>query len=231
MSYYIDISFHKAENKLEAFELAQATMKAISDNALKYLEDTMCYSPLTRMETKKEDYDSWLWMKYEESVRLANRLWIRNVYNFRFMWWPEYKLLGVISCSGFISHLGWKTVHFQNGTDQNYPYEDWTDICPLFDELIEKSKNIPDANIISKMDSISREDYDTPERIAKYCDYHRKWAMYESVFDTLDIDSILYKEGKSDKYEYFAMNAVPDGDTYMHLEIASRSFAKHYLDI
>ena len=228
MSYYIDISFRKVENKLEAFELAQETMKAIAAHAPDYLEDNMFYSPLSRIETKKSEYDGWLWMKYEESVRQANRLWIRNLFNFRFMWWPEHKLLGVISCSGFMNPLGWKAVHFQNGTDQNYPYEDWENICPFFDELIEKSKNIPDSVFIEKMDSISREDYDTPERIAKYCDYHRKWAMYESVFDALDINSILYGEGKSDKYEYFSMNAIPDGDTYVHLEILSRAFAKKF---
>lgn len=231
MSYGIDISFHKAENKLEAFELAQAAMKEIADNAQDYMKDTMCYSPLVRMAKKEPEYDSTLWDKYDASVHLANRLWIRNVFNFRFMWWPEYKLLGVISRSEYLKNLGWKEVYFQNSTDQDYPYTEWENICEMFDEKVKQAQAVSTESICAAMDEYEKKEYVTPEEIEEHCEYHRRWKAYTDIFDALAINSILYENGKSDKYEYFAMNAVPDSDAYLYLEIASRGFAKHYPDI
>lgn len=230
MSYGIDVMFHKADNKLEAFELAQQAMKIIAENAQNIIENNMFYCPLSRMDAKNEGDPDRLYWKYDEAVHQCSRLWIRQLMTYRFMWWPNQKLLGVIGGDSCLEKFGWKGVYFQNSTDQDYEYSEWADICPAFDEIVEKCKNISSEQIQKEADEITLEDYDTDEAWAEHCDYQRRSAAYQDIFEMLDIESILYGYGKSDEFEYFAMNAIPDNDTYFSLELYARSLAKKYTD-
>jgi hypothetical protein len=149
---------------------------------------------------------------------------------YRFMWWPKQKLLGIIGGDSFLEKDGWKNIYFQNSTDQDYEYVEWANICPAFDEIVEKCKNISDESIQEVADDITLEDYDTAELFAEHCEYQRRSSAYQSIFQMLDIESVLYGHGKSEVYEYFAMNAIPDNDTYFLLEIYARSLAQKYTD-
>lgn len=230
MSYAIDIMFHKVDNKLEAFELAQEAMKVVAANANDILEDNKYYCPMSRKEAKEEGTPSHMYSKYEESVSQATRYWIRALMTYRFMYWPEQKLLGVIGHESLLEPLGWKGVYFQNSTDQDYEYKEWADICAAFDEAVQKCQNMTDEAIKEKADETTLDDYDTEERFQWYCDYTRRSAVYQAIYEMLDINSILYGYGKSEKYEYFAMNAIPDNDTYFQLELHARALAAQYID-
>lgn len=103
---------------------------------------------------------------------------VHDLFFARALYWPEYKLGGIIG--GFVDDLienkSMTSVCFQNSTDQDYDFSEWSDQIPLFHDC--------------KMKFMNRELKDLDD--GQDLEYLRRTMVYEEIYNKLCLDSIAY---------------------------------------
>lgn len=194
MSYYVRYGFRPAQNKAEAFDLAMEFLSALDADPDDVIKENLYF--LAR-NTKGDSSDMFL-LRYVT----------HKMMEVRFVFWPEYKILGIPGgwfSDELLKKNGFSIFNFQNSTDQDYEFSEWPDI-PYFRSVINRVKTMAQQEVQSIVwGAIDDEEVNWKD----VEDYARKTAVYKQVFSDLDIDNILYN-GQVSNGILFVMNAICD---------------------
>ena len=126
MSYGFDMGFAQANSLQEAMTIAlEYTQSQMTEkNIRKTIRDNRYYIPSVRTgyiadeESKNRRADV--------LADTADRYWLEVLFTFRFLYWEEHKLLGIIMMPPESASEKWPlSVYFQNSCDQDYPFFEW----------------------------------------------------------------------------------------------------------
>lgn len=132
MSYGFDMGFAQANSLQEAMAIAlEYTQSQMTEkNIRKTIRDNLYYIPSVRTgyiadeESKNRRADT--------LADTADRYWLEALFTFRFLYWEEHKLLGIIMMPPENASERWPlSVYFQNSCDQDYPFFEWKDFSIL----------------------------------------------------------------------------------------------------
>lgn len=123
MSYGFDMGFAQANSLQEAMTIAlEYTQSQMTEkNIRKTIRDNLYYIPSVRTghiadeESKNRRADT--------LADTADRYWLEALFTFRFLYWEEHKLLGIIMMPPENASEKWPlSIYFQNSCDQDYPF-------------------------------------------------------------------------------------------------------------
>lgn len=196
MSYSVNFQFFPVDSELEAYRLAGDITRHLAAGltAEQWIEQHIAaLLPYTKHVPLQE------FINQERGAgELLSKLcdsWVRNIFQIRFLFWPEYQLLGAVSDifpGSMPNHILTAStgVVFQDSTDQAYPYQYWGCHVPLFRRLCADVKSQTDNEVVEGTE------FSDP-------DYARRSLLYQKIFAALDIESWL--EERPGHYKSFAM--------------------------
>lgn len=140
MSYYVQISFYPNVKEKEVFQKARLIHQHALISLKEVVKENAEFCPTSPLAQDFFDWDEYRQFKREHAqlVSFAEIEWIRSLATSKFIYWPEYELLGVL---GEGNNRG-TTVSFQNSTNQDYNIQTWQGI-PLFEKVC---KNVLSSN-------------------------------------------------------------------------------------
>jgi hypothetical protein len=210
MSYGFEMGFCSASSFPKALEKAHKAVKILGEyfNATKYIEENSIYSPVRRGPSfNEEDLKD---HKLKFYARTATEKWVRELFSFRFVYFKEQKLLGMLWDYHYPEELKkmFKTIYFQNSCDQDYEREDWKNIkvfTKIYDECM-----LLDATTFC-------DEFRTLEEAKRMLDYYRRSAAYDKIFETLGLNNWLYGHC-DDKFKRFTLSALETGEETWKLQ-------------
>lgn len=177
MSYSCEINF----KHIEAEDIPEFFLK-LKKHAVENLENIANDEYCFYKETMYKTIENW--------ARLA-------IFNYRWFYDKENKLLGVFSIQNCMKNLFDSTIYFQNSCDQDYDYSDWNGI-ELFENIANKWKNATIDDVVKALDyelcENNFDEFDTSEEGVEYnkrslC-YDEIWKMFSDYL--YDEDSVTY---------------------------------------
>lgn len=204
MSYAFDMSFAMAADEKEAFVLARHYVEKCMEkkNARKFIEDNTIYIPSIRYSHVE---------KANNMAEVADRYWLETLFKFRFLYWPKYRLLGLVGSNRIDDPAFPMSIYFQNSTDQNYDFQEWLEGKILFfKEYVERIQNIPFVRLMDTCRDYLDEDTDLSNPEIEL--YMRQSLLYNRIFSALELKSWLYADGseKDVSYIQFALSGIQD---------------------
>lgn len=193
MSYYLDMGFTTVKDRYDALEKANQFAKLCGKNYKEMLDLERNYIPSIRLGDSKEP---------------ANEYWVYGVFTFNFVYFEKYNILGIKGCTFPEEARKMFDVYipFQNGTDQNYDFEEWGTTIPLFNEIVEYFKNATDEEI---KETVLKRYSSWDDEMEENIEYYRKSCVYEDVCNKLDFFSFLYdKEGEFERFSICGINTT-----------------------
>ena len=224
MSYYFNMYFKQFNNELDAFHFANLITNKLAEGSVaeEYMQHNLCYRPTKLVESTDI-----------AKVILKNRLeelWIKNLFTCRFVYWKEEKLLG-LCCDKLpeeLEQLFDTSKSFQNSTDRDYPYEDWSDKINIFKREKDELRSLDDETLISMLTDPENVDYDE-EELKEYkvelegykrrnisLDYYRLSYLYEKIFEQLQLDDWLY-DNDNEAFDRWQFSSIKKDDTLYSL--------------
>lgn len=185
MSYYIELSVYKGlvEEK-DALSIAHEFCKNQYQNHIHdTVKDHLIYMPC--YDTMHENMNIW-------DLSRATCLYLKNIFTYKFIYWKEYKLLGIVGRYSKTDE-NFQEIVFQNSTDKNQDYEYWAPLLPL-KPIIDKVRNGSIDDIVRQyfIDNRSYIPEEIDEALKKDADYYRKTYVHEQLEEKLRIQNILY---------------------------------------
>lgn len=197
MSYYARIYFKQVKSMEEAITVLNSFIKEYSsiDNMKKVIESNRLYlyRNIYNSELKVSKKDPYKYITILEHL-------FQPLLTFKAMYYPKYKLLGLCFYdeTNTINKYFDNFIEFQNSCDQDYEYETWNILGDFF---INKAKEFETLSVeeLVKTDEYFLECYNEDKNyFIKKLDYHKRSAMYDFVWCTLDLDNWLYyKQSKT----------------------------------
>ncbi len=142
----------------------------------------------------------------------ADRYWLEALFTFRFLYWEEHKLLGIVMMpSESVSEKCPLSVYFQNSCDHDYPFSEWKEgNIPFFVEAVAKAENYTAEEIRAKVDYEIEDDN---------LEYFRRSTCYDDIFETLAFDSWLYNHDTDMPFVTFALQGIRnEAERYRYLQ-------------
>ena len=135
--------------------------------------------------------------------------WLNTLFTSRFVYWPNYDLLGVSGYKFPGEIENWFDGHFtfQNSSDQDYDYETWPAGIDLFATRIDRVKNADDSNLYEYVNKFMAE-Y-SMEEIKADPEYFKKSCIYDMIYEDLQLDDWLYNHDNPNFYN-MSINAIND---------------------
>lgn len=213
MSYSLTLRFIARPFPTEGDALAYATnlvrrltcdstlIKRQLENERWYLDNVLEQADVKRTELRTS------------FARIAIRKAVSDIFSIRMVYWPKFQLAALIKDTlpdELTDDL--RDVVFQDGTDQDYEFNDWSNDIPLFARLKEEVLEMPTEAVVKKS-RFSPNDTDI--------DYARRSLLYQNIFNTLDLDTWLYGL----ESEHFK-RATLSGITYAELELNITTLAR-----
>lgn len=212
MSYGFYMGFAQANSLQEAMAIAleythsQMTekniRKTISDN--RYYIPSVCTGYIADEESKNRRADV--------LADTADRYWLEALFTFRFLYWEEHKLLGIVMMPPENASERWPlSVYFQNSCDQDYPLSDWKEgNIPFFANAAAKAENYTAEEIRTKFD------YEIED---ENLEYYRRNTCYNDIFEALALEPWLYNHCTNVPFVTFALQGIQnEAERYRYLQ-------------
>lgn len=204
MSYGFDMAFAHTADEKAAFCLARSYVDKCTkkENARKFIEDNTIYIPSIRYSHIEEATNM---------AEVADRYWLETLFKFRFLYWPKYRLLGLVGSNRIDDPAFPMSIYFQNSTDQNYDFQEWLEgNIPFFKEHVETITNIPQSKLFDICKDYLDEDTDLSNPEIEL--YMRQSLLYQRIFSALELQSWLYADDskKDVPYIQFALSGIQD---------------------
>lgn len=122
MSYGFDMGFAQANSLQEALKIAleYTQSQMTKKNIKKTIRDNRYYIPSVRTGYFADEKSKN--RKANALADTADRYWLDALFNFRFLYWEEHKLLGIVMILPKSVSEKWPlSVYFQNSSDHDYP--------------------------------------------------------------------------------------------------------------
>lgn len=201
MSYRAHIYFKQFNNEGDAVIFANKVSDVIMSHSKELLESNLFAIP-------------------EKDINNPYPYWLYAFYNFKFVYFKEAEVLGLIGDYGIteVSDMFDTHFYFQNSCDQDYDYELWNDKILIFKELKAKIQSLSDTELVDTMINDKSNYYNDNDRedIINSIDYYRKTYLYEVITNNLGVIDFVYDE-KSDKYNVFVINGIKSQRQYFKL--------------
>ena len=119
MSYEFGMFFTECEPK-NVLSTCLSIVNTIVDNPDELIKDNVSFCPSRRFKSQLDLY----------VARNFDQTWLYEIFNFHFVYWKQYNLLGL---SGYnygenVNNLFKCHICFQNSSDQDYEYDIWKGI-------------------------------------------------------------------------------------------------------
>lgn len=218
MSYSFDMSFTELKEK-NILDYCIKLMKFDLENAKEIINNNRFYIPSIRGGYYEKDG-----CKYAKTPWLeADRNWLYKLFTERFVYWPEKGLLGIVGTINKRFDSNVISINFQDGTDQDYPYECWKGIS-YFEKIIYKYKNMDKE----KLRPLFEEWDDLDEELENNPEYFRQSAIYKEIYNELELNSWLYcNPGKFKIFSMCACNYFEEAfNLFIKLEMVRREIIK-----
>ena len=192
MSYGFDMCFWHAKSLASAMKKAAKVISAINtpEQMCQRIDDNAYFVPSLLYRAQIEDW---------KMAMIADEKWLYSLFNFRFVYWKEYELLGMV---GVLPEDGPKpdgAVYFQNSCDQNYSLSEWPADIPFFRTKVKQYKAMLDLKpqkCLKRLLKLGFTDEETisealeeGENSEETAEYHVLSALYHDIFDTLRLDT------------------------------------------
>ena len=212
MSYGFDMGFAQANSLQEAMAIAlkYTQFQMTEKNIRKTIRDNRYYIPSVRTgyiadeESKKRRADV--------LADTADRYWLEALFTFRFLYWEEHKLLGIVMMPPENASEKWPlSVYFQNSCDQDYPLSDWKEgNIPFFANAAAKAENYTAEEIRAKFD------YEIED---ENLEYYRRNTCYNDIFEALALEPWLYNHCTDVPFVTFAFQGIQsEAERYQYLQ-------------
>jgi hypothetical protein len=212
MSYGFDMGFAQANSLQEAMAIAlECTQFQMTEkNIRKTIRDNRYYIPSVRTgyiadeESKNRRADV--------LADTADRYWLEALFTFRFLYWEEHKLLGIVMMPPENASEKWPlSVYFQNSCDQDYPLSDWKEgNIPFFANAAAKAENYTAEEIRAKFD------YEIED---ENLEYYRRNTCYNDIFEALALEPWLYNHCTDVPFVTFAFQGIQsEAERYQYLQ-------------
>jgi hypothetical protein len=212
MSYGFDMGFAQANSLQEAMAIAleYTQFQMTEKNIRKTIRDNRYYIPSVRTgyiadeESKNRRADV--------LADTADRYWLEALFTFRFLYWEEHKLLGIVMMPPENASEKWPlSVYFQNSCDQDYPLSDWKEgNIPFFANAAAKAENYTAEEIRAKFD------YEIEE---ENLEYYRRNTCYNDIFEALALEPWLYNHCTDVPFVTFAFQGIQsEAERYQYLQ-------------
>jgi hypothetical protein len=212
MSYGFDMGFAQANSLQEAMAIAleYTQFQMTEKNIRKTIRDNRYYIPSVRTgyiadeESKNRRTDV--------LADTADRYWLEALFTFRFLYWEEHKLLGIVMMPPENASEKWPlSVYFQNSCDQDYPLSDWKEgNIPFFANAAAKAENYTAEEIRAKFD------YEIED---ENLEYYRRNTCYNDIFEALALEPWLYNHCTDVPFVTFAFQGIQsEAERYQYLQ-------------
>lgn len=201
MSYAFGMFFKqiKQEDLLSFIDKVQAEMR---NHANEWIDYNKYYAPSVRSVRSLTNEPKFV-------KAFMNEYWLNTLFTSRFVYWPDYNLLGVsgYKLPGEIEN--WFDGHFtfQNSSDQDYDYEMWPTEIRQFKARIDRIKNADDSTLYECVDKHMGE-YSI-EEIKADPEYFKKVCIYDMIYEDLQLNDWLYNRDNPAFYQ-LSINAIND---------------------
>lgn len=196
MSYRFTMFFTKCK-KEQMFDHCIKIVERYIEHAEEYMKENAFFMPYNRYSLEGKSYE-----------RRFITACLYDLFNFQFVYWEKYELLGFNHFNGvmseYIHDLCPKCIHFQNSTDQNYAYDIWSGI-DMFEEIAEQSKTMSAKEIIEHSQGYYTASDE--EEIAESIEYYRKAITYRMIYNHLYLDEWINGRPHESFYR-FAINGI-----------------------
>ena len=224
MSYGFDMNFKHCRSLGDALLLANKAANITFQHLSEQIEDNRCWIPALQYRMSQAD---------ERTKRTADDLWLERLLKMSFVWWPEYKLLGLCGAAWpkEVTSLFKKHVYFQNSCDQDYAFSEWKGLGRPFDEIVSVCRDGLEADALSflKMGRYNPEDFDPTADGEEFDDYYRRWAAYNGIFETLHLNQWLWGQ-EDDKFVRFSVTPLNCSERTFQAEQILRAYVEQHKD-
>lgn len=198
MSYAFGMFFKQIKQD-EVFPFIEKIQKEMREHAKEWIDYNKYYVPSVRSLTNEPKFVK----------TFMNEYWLNTLFTSRFVYWPDYDLLGVsgYKLPGEIENLFDGHFSFQNSSDQDYDYEMWPTGIRQFKARIDRIKNADDSTLYECVDKYMGE-Y-TMEEIKADPEYFKKVCIYDMIYEDLQLDDWLYNHDNPTFYQ-LSINAIND---------------------
>lgn len=201
MSYAFGMFFKqiKQEDLLSFIDKVQSEMRNHANEWIDYNKD---YAPSVRSVRSLTNEPKFI-------KAFMDEYWLNTLFTSRFVYWPNYDLLGVSGYKFPGEIENWFDGHFtfQNSSDQDYDYETWPAGIDLFATRINRVKNADDSNLYEYVNKFMAE-Y-SMEEIKADPEYFKKSCIYDMIYEDLQLDDWLYNHDNPNFYN-MSINAIND---------------------
>lgn len=216
MSEWITISF-KDIQKDSLMDYCIELGKRIMESADELIKENIYYIPSIRLNIS-EDMEK----DYRVNWREADRNWLYKLFSVNIIYWEKYELLGIVGeiPKGIKETL--TTIDFQNSSDQDYDYDYWHGVH-FFEDVLEKLEHADINTIFSYLNKNGNDRYDITD-IEENPDYYGKLAVYDTIYNALDIHKWLWtKEGD---FKTFSLQSINSSEEFFSLSMKLESIRK-----
>ena len=212
MSYGFDMGFAQANSLQEAMAIAlEYTQSQMTEkNIRKTIRDNRYYIPSVRTGYIADEENKN--RRADVLADTADRYWLEALFTFRFLYWEEHKLLGIIMMPPESASERWPlSVYFQNSCDQDYPFFEWKEgNIPFFANAAAKAENYTAEEIRAKFD------YEIED---ENLEYYRRNTCYNDIFEELALESWLYNHCTDVPFVTFALQGIQnEAERYRYLQ-------------
>lgn len=208
MSYWFGMSFVKCKKD----ELLKK-MQEMKENDLnkeyaeKLIKDNIWYRP--SMDIEDTQLRVWKW----------NKWWVEKLFTHRYVYWEKYELLGV--SSEILAHGFTTQIYFQNSSDQNYEYNEWSGI-PEFEETVKSIRGLSNETILEGYVEDVEECNDKDEVI----EYARKTLVYNKIYEMLELDNWLW--GRDGRYTRYTVCSLDTEEKVFEMDRIACKYEKEF---
>lgn len=224
MSYGFNMYFAEVSSMQEALFLANQFVKAVCtpERMQDLITQDPFYVPSVHYCVRPDE---------RRFSRLADKYWLYSLFNYRFVYWDKFGLLGFVGDGDikddWMKAFGMRgvcSVYFQNSTNKDYAMDEWPTSIPYFKKRCKKYKKLAKkdfASIIKHLrkrgEYVYAESDDMDEEDAKEgLEYIINSALYSHIFNELELDTWLYGND-SPIFERFAINGLKTSEAVMDL--------------
>ena len=178
MSYEFTLNFAHTISFQSAFKLALDSAETAYASTQEILKANTFYVPAIRNHCE---------------VSSVDKYWLESAMKMQFVFWPSENLLALCGNwpQGVVKRLHRK-VFFQDGTDQDYPFETWDGICGRFNWYVDTCKQANKKTVELLLKEHFSKTFKLDQADDSRLDYYRRWAAYVSIYDSLKLDDWLY---------------------------------------
>lgn len=188
MSYCIDISIFKGV--IEEKDVFAKALAFCKNQYKKHMAETvrehLVYLP--GFEEYEKDVTIF-------DIKRGDREYLQNIFNYKFIYWKQFKLLGIIGRYEKTNPDTMVDLCFQNSSDQNYDYETWDVLLDDDVSRQEIKQLIEDTKAGNKTQAIIdyfKHRWGDDDEVDAEKDYYRKWYVYAQIENMLEVSGYLY---------------------------------------